>query len=369
MIHLEPRQNSSFWASVKSVALAIFITLLIALAVLFAMSDQPADAIWQMATFPWQGRRMEVQLGLVLQQAAYLATIALGLSIGYRANVWNIGAEGQFAMGSIGAYLGYLALGSPQTMLALPLVLLAGVIAGCLWAMIPAALRNTCNTNELLTSLMLVYIASHLLTYLCIGPLKGDPKAGQAETYPIAEQVQPVTLISGTELHTGLIILFTAFVILAAVLMFTLLGYRLRIAQYTPRAELFAGFLPRNTVWLSFAISGGMAGLAGAVYLSAETGKLIQAENYLENFGFAAIVIAFLGRLHPVGILMAALLISYVDVGASYIQASLGVDDSVADLIQVAALFSFLGTAVLDQYRVRFSTPKSTLQSTKGAGT
>lgn len=354
MIHLELRQNSNWWTSLRSITLALLITAAFSIAVLFLMSDKPADAIWQMLTFPWQGRRMEVQFGLVLQQAAYLAVIAIGLSVGYRANIWNIGAEGQFAFGSIGAYAAYLLIGSPDAAWAFPVLLLAGIIGGCLWALIPAFLRVTCNTNELLTSLMLVYVASHLLTYLCIGPLKGDPKAGQAETYPIADSVQASKLISGTELHTGLIVLLVAFIILAAILLFTLLGYRLKVAQHTPRAERFAGFSPNNTVWLSFAISGAMAGLAGAVYLTAETGKLIQAENYLENFGFAAIIIAFLGRLHPLGILLAALMISYVNVGASYIQASLQVDDSVAELIEVVALFAFLGCAVLDQYKVKF---------------
>lgn len=354
MIHLEPRKHITVWTSLRSILLALFITALFSVAVLFIMSDKPVDAIWQMMTFPWQGRRMEVQWGLVLQQAAYLACIAIGLSVGYRANIWNIGAEGQFAFGSIGAYAVYILLGSPDSAWVFPLLILAGVIAGCLWAMIPAFLRVTCNTNELLTSLMLVYVAAYFLTYLCIGPFKGDPKAGQAETYPLADSVRATTLIDGTELHTGLVILLIAFIALAAVLLFTLLGYRLKVAQHTPRAERFAGFSPNNTVWLSFAISGSMAGLAGAVYLTAETGKLIQAENYLENFGFAAIVIAFLGRLHPLGILLAALLISYVDVGASFIQASLRVDDSVADLIEVVALFAFLGCAVLDNYKIKF---------------
>lgn len=355
MFSLEPRPNITAWTSLRSIAIALVITLGVSILVLLLMSDKPADALWQMLTFPWQGRRMEVQIGLVLQQTAYLAIIAIGLSVGFRANVWNIGAEGQFALGSIGAYFTYVILGTPEGVWAMPLILVGGAIAGCLWALIPAALRVTCNTNELLTSLMMVYIGSHILTYLCIGPWKGDPKAGQAETYPMSDGVRPDTFISGTELHTGLIILFIVFLLLTAVLLFTLLGYRLRVAQHTPRAERFAGFSPDNTVWLSFIISGATAGLAGAVYLTAETGKLIQAENYLENFGFAAIVIAFLGRLHPIGILLAAFLISYVNVGASFIQASLGVDDSVADLIEVTALFAFLSIAMLDQYQVRIS--------------
>lgn len=359
MFTLEPRPDITLWTSLRSITIALAITAGVSVLVLLLMSDKPAEAIWQMLTFPWQGRRIEVQFGLILQQTAYLAVIAIGLSVGFKANVWNIGAEGQFAVGSIGAYFGYILLGSPDALWALPIVLLAGALAGCLWALIPAALRIYSNTNELLTSLMLVYIGSHLLTYLCIGPWKGDPKAGQAETYPMAAGVRPEAFISGTQLHSGLVILFIAFAILAAILLFTLLGYRLRVAQHTPRAERFAGFSPDNTVWLSFIVSGLMAGLAGAVYLTAETGKLIQAENYLENFGFAAIVIAFLGRLHPIGILLAAFMISYVSVGASYIQASLGVDDSIADLIEVTALFAFLSTAMLDQYRIRLKTTKT----------
>lgn len=363
MLTLEPRNDTTIWTSLRSIGIALVLIAIIAIIVLFALSDEPGKAALQLLTFPWLSRRIEVQFGLILQQTAYLATIALGLSVGFRANVWNIGAEGQFAMGSVGAYFGFLLLGSPASIWALPFILLAGIIAGSLWALIPAALRVTSNTNELLTSLMLVYVASHLLTYLCIGPWKGDPKAGQAETFPLAESVRPETLISGTELHSGLIVLFGAFVILALVLMFTLLGYRLKVAQHTPRAERFAGFSPKNTVWLSFLISGAMAGLAGAIYLTAETGKLIQAENYLENFGFAAIVIAFLGRLHPVGILLAAFMISYVNVGASYVQASMGVDDSVADLIEVTALFAFLSTAMLDQYRVRWQSSSAANQT------
>jgi len=108
MISLEPRETTSFWTPLRSISLAIVITLIVAALVLLAMSDKPLDAIWQMLTFPWQARRFEVQLGLVLQQTAYLATIAIGLAVGYRANVWNIGAEGQFALGSIFAYLAYL---------------------------------------------------------------------------------------------------------------------------------------------------------------------------------------------------------------------------------------------------------------------
>lgn len=360
MLTLEARTDASIWTSLRSICIALLFIAVIAVMVLMALSDEPGEAALQLLTFPWLGRRIEVQFGLILQQTTYLAVIALGLSVGFKANVWNIGAEGQFAMGSVGAYFAYIMMGSPASAWALPVILMAGITAGCLWALIPAALRVTSNTNELLTSLMLVYVASHFLTYLCIGPWKGDPKAGQAETFPIPDSVRPETLISGTELHTGLIILFVAFITLAAILMFTLLGYRLRVAQHTPRAERFAGFSPKTTIWLSFLISGAMAGLAGAVYLTAETGKLIQAENYLENYGFAAIVIAFLGRLHPVGILLAAFLISYVNVGASYVQASMGVDDSVADLIEVTALFAFLSTAMLDQYRVRWQRSNAT---------
>ena len=304
MIRFVPRTQFGLWATVFPLVLALVITVVVGFLVMLAMSSKPLSDIWTLLTFPWQARTASVQWGFVFQKSSYLALIAVGLSIGFRANIWNIGAEGQFAFGSIFAFASYVLFGMPDTVLFLPIMLAFGILGGVAWALIPAALRVWTNTNELLTSLMLVYV---------------------------------------TDLHWGVVIGGAAILILAFVVLFTTFGYSLRVAQNTPRAQKFAGFSPKMTVWLSFIISGATAGLAGAIYLSAETGKLIQAENYLNGLGFTAIVIAFLGRLHPIGI-----------VGATYVQSASQVDDAVAELVQVTALFAVLGTAFLSRYRVVF---------------
>jgi len=356
MIRLVPRTQFGFWPTVFPLLIALALTIVVGFLVMLAMSEKPLSDIWTLLTFPWQARTASVQWGFVLQKTSYLAVIAVGLSIGFRANVWNIGAEGQFAFGSIAAFAGYLICGMPDTVWFLPVMLAFGVLGGVLWALIPAALRVIANTNELLVSLMLVYVAANVLNYVTTGPWKGDPKAGQAESDPIHQSLQIVSIIDRTDLHWGVVISGGAILVLAFIVLFTIFGYSLRVAQNTPRAQRFAGFSPNMTIWLSFIISGAMAGLAGAIYLSAETGKLIQSENYLNGLGFTAIVIAFLGRLHPIGIVAAAFLISYVNVGATYVQSASGVDDAVADLVQVTALFAVLGTAFLARYRVVFGT-------------
>ena len=356
MIRFVPRTQFGLWATVFPLVLALVITVVVGFLVMLAMSSKPLSDIWTLLTFPWQARTASVQWGFVFQKSSYLALIAVGLSIGFRANIWNIGAEGQFAFGSIFAFASYVLFGMPDTVLFLPIMLAFGILGGVAWALIPAALRVWTNTNELLTSLMLVYVAANVLNYVTTGPWKGDPKAGQAESDPIHESLRITSIIERTDLHWGVVIGGVAILILAFVVLFTTFGYSLRVAQNTPRAQKFAGFSPKMTVWLSFIISGATAGLAGAIYLSAETGKLIQAENYLNGLGFTAIVIAFLGRLHPIGIVAAAFLISYVNVGATYVQSASGVDDAVADLVQVTALFAVLGTAFLARYRVVFGT-------------
>ena len=364
MIRFVPRTQFGLWAAAFPLLLALAITVFVGFLVMVAMSDEPLADTWTLLTFPWQARTASVQWGFVLQKSSYLAIMAVGLSIGFRANVWNIGAEGQFAFGSIFAFGAYLLFGMPDTVWFLPIMLLFGILGGVIWALIPAALRVWANTNELLTSLMLVYVAANVLNYVTTGPWKGDPKAGQAESDPIHASLRIASIIERTDFHWGVVISAGAILILAFVVLFTTFGYSLRVAQNTPRAQKFAGFSPKMTVWKSFILSGATAGLAGAIFLSAETGKLIQSENYLNGLGFTAIVIAFLGRLHPIGIVAAALLISYVNVGATYVQSASQVDDAVADLVQVTALFAVLGTAFLSQYRVVFGKPDL---STEGA--
>ena len=209
-------------------------------------------------------------------------------------------------LGGVGAMSFVLATGNPDNGLALPVMLAAGVVFGAAWAMIPAYLRTKLNTNELLTSLMLVYVAEKLVTFLVTGPFKGPQEIVRNwnETIPIADALRLPLMIEGTRFHIAIPVAVIIGLLLTFMLAYTLFGYRLKVAHGTPKAQRFAGFSETRTMWLTFLISGGLAGLAGALYVSANLGKL--SEHIFQGFGFAAIAVAFLGRLHPIGILVAA---------------------------------------------------------------
>ena len=351
------RDNVTWHHTALSILIALGLTLALSFITLWITTGQPLEATWQMLTYPWQAATPLTQWGKALNPAMYLSLIALGLSISYRANVWNIGAEGQFAMGAVTAFGTWLLFGSPTGAWFLPLLLIAGTLGGMAWAAIPAALRAHLNTNELLISLMLVYIGAQFLFYLSNGPWETSAaqKPVPTQTEELAAALQFTGIFEkGPKLHWGLPWGWLAYLGVSLVLGLTLLGYRLSVAQASPRAERFAGFNPKVTIWIAFMVSGGLAGLAGAIFLSGDVGVLVDQSNFLQNFGFAAIIVAFLGRLHPVGILLAGLALGYLDGGASWLQAKNMGDDSIAGIIQAIALFSTLGTALLVTHRVRW---------------
>lgn len=356
-MRLEPRHIVTWQHSALSVALALALTLVLTFFALWLTSGQPLEATWQVISYPWQAKTALTQWGKALNPALYLSLIALGLSIAYRANVWNIGAEGQFAMGAICAFGAWLLFGQPQGSWFLPILLLAGSLGGMAWAAIPATLRTQFNTNELLVSLMLVYVAGEFLFYLSNGPWEtlALQKPVPTQTASLPESLQFSAIFAkGPKLHWGLIWGWIAYGIVSATLVLTLLSYRLSIANASPRAERFAGFSPTGTIWIAFLFSGGLAGLAGAIFLSGDVGFLVEQSNFLRGYGFAAIAIAFLGRLHPIGILLAGLLIGYVVGGANWLSAKGLGDDSDANIIQSIALFCTLGTAILVSHKVRW---------------
>ncbi len=357
MIRWERRNRLGWHASLLSVGLALALTLVLTFLALWLTTGQPFAAFWQMLTFPWQAERALTQWGKALNPAFYLSLIALGLSIAYRANVWNIGAEGQFALGAIVGFGAWLGMGMPQSSWALPIILLAGAAGGMAWAAIPAALRTLANTNELLVSLMLVYVGAQFLFYLSNGPWEMaaalKPVPTQTESLPAALQFSAI-FAQGPKLHWGLLWGWAVYALVALVLGLTLLGYRLAVANHSARAERFAGFSPQGTIWIAFLGSGGLAGLAGAIFLTGDTGYLVDQSNFLQNYGFTAIIVAFLGRLHPLGIVLAGLTLGYLEGGAGWLQASGLGDDSISGLIQAIALFCTLGTAILGTHRPRW---------------
>jgi ABC-type uncharacterized transport system permease subunit len=290
-------------------------------------------------------------IGELLLKATPLMICALGLAVGYRANVWNIGAEGQFTMGAIaGSGIGLFhgaALGAG----ALPLILTAGVLGGMAWAAIPAFLRARFHTSEIFTSLMLVYIAQLFLSYLVHGPWR-DP-AGQnfPQSQPFPDNALLPPLFDGVRVNGGLIL---ALVLAALSWWFgsvTAAGYRMRVSGLAPAAAAYAGISPRWNIWLALMISGGAAGLAGILEVAGPIGVLQPVIS--PGYGFAAIIVAFVGRLHPIGIVMASLLMSALYLGGESAQIELQLPASVSGLFQGALLFFLLAAELFIHFRLR----------------
>jgi simple sugar transport system permease protein len=287
----------------------------------------------------------------LLLKASPLMLIGVGLAGGYRANVWNIGAEGQLVLGAIcagGVALRFHDAGGPWV---LPLMMAAGIAGGLAWAAIPAFLRTRFNTNEILVSLMLVYVANLLLSWLVHGPWK-DPEGfnfpqsrifGEAALYPM--------LLEGTRLNMGLPVALLAVAAGYVLLGRSFVGYQMRVAGYAPAAAGYAGFGARRMVWIGMLLGGGAAGLAGMGEVAGPIGQLQPVVS--PGYGFAAIIVAFVGRLHPAGILLASLLMSLLYLGGEAAQIGLALPAAITGLFHGLLLFFLLGSDVFINYRLR----------------
>jgi general nucleoside transport system permease protein len=290
-------------------------------------------------------------VGELLLKATPLMLCALGLAVCFRANVWNIGAEGQLTVGAIsGGGIG-LFYGAALGSWAPPVMLAAGVLGGMAWAAIPALLRSRFHTSEIFVSLMLVYIAQLLLSYLVHGPWR-DP-AGQnfPQSQPLVDSALLPPLLDGARVNAGFIIAL----VLAAVSWWfgtaTAAGYRMRVGGLAPAAASYAGISERLNVWLALMISGGAAGLAGVCEVAGPIGMLQPVVS--PGYGFAAIIVAFLGRLHPLGVVLASLLMSALYLGGESAQMELQLPASVSGLFQGALLFFLLAAELFIGYRLR----------------
>ena len=349
MLKLEPRAQPSRAWTYGSPLLALAITVLMGMA-LFALLGK--DPVRGLQVFFWEPLRSPYALGELLLKATPLLLIALGLAVCFRSNIWNIGAEGQFVMGAIAA--GGVALLADKTTggWIMPLVLLAGVLGGMVWAGLVALLRERFNASEILVSLMLVYVATLVLSYLVFGPWK-DPLGynfPQTKTFEAAALVP--RLMAGSRVNLGLVLALAAAAALWVFLFRTRAGFALLVGGLAPAAARYAGFSSRRTLWTALLISGGAAGLAGALEVAGPVGQLTP---YVPaGYGFAAIIVAFVGRLHPVGMVFSALLMSMFYIGGELAQSRLGLPKSLTGVFQGLLLFTLLACDTLIAYRVRW---------------
>ena len=288
------------------------------------------------------------ELGL---KATPLLLCAIGIAVGVRADVWNIGAEGQFTLGAIIGSGVALAFGGQDHWWIIPAMLLAGIAGGMAWAAIPALLRTRFNAHEILTTLMLAYVAIQLLGYLVHGPWQ-DPQGYSFPQTPQfeADAMLPV-LIPGTRLHIGALFALLAVPLGSVLLGRTLMGFRIRTVGAAPAAARYAGFNRNAIVWVCLLLSGGLAGLAGICEIAGGNGQLTPTIS--PGYGFAAIIVAFLGRLSPVGILFASLLMALLYLGGEGLQVTMQLPIAVTGTIQGMLLFFLLAADVLITYRVR----------------
>ncbi|OWV95996.1 ABC transporter permease [Rhizobium sp. R693] len=348
-IELEKRRQSSKLYGFVSPLLALLLTL-IAGAIMFAiLGKNPVEALDAFFLEPllevWSLHELAVK-------AAPLIMIGVGLAVCYRSNNWNIGAEGQFTIGAITGSILPIVFTEWHSPAVLPLMLIMGAIGGALFAAIPALLKAHFNTNEILTSLMLVYIAQLFLDWLIRGAWRNPQGFNFPESVPFPpEATLPAIWEESGRAHWAFVFAIVAALLVWFMLKYTLRGFEIVVLGQSERAGRFAGFSSKKMIWFSFLFSGGLAGLAGISEVSGSIGHLQPAIS--PGYGFTAIIVAFLGRLNPLGIIASGLVLALTYLGGEAAQLSLGVSDKVTRVFQGLLLFFVLSCDTLIYYKIR----------------
>ena len=359
---LERRAERSALIAVASPLIAIALTL-VTISILFAiLGKNPAQAMYVYFVAPLVD---PYSLSEIAVKATPLVMIGVGLSLCYLANVWNIGAEGQFLIGAVcGTWLAVHTNGTEAGHWVLPAMLMLGALGGALYALIPALCKVRFGASEILTSLMLVYVADLILDYLVRGPWR-DPKG---YNFPTTADFDPVatvpTLIDGFRLHAGSILAVIVVLCAAVMLGRTIKGFEIRVVGAAPKAARFAGFNSNQLAIFTFAVSGALAGLAGIIEVAGPVGGHLQP-NISPGYGFTAIIVAFLGRLNPVGILVAGLFLALTFIGGEGAQITMKIPLDLTKVFQSILLFYVLACDSLIIYRISLvRTPRKAAHGT-----
>ena len=352
MIRLVPRtQASTFW-QVATPIMAVLATM-VAGGLLFAiMGYDPVAAIRTIFWDPLFGQASAYSRPQLLVKAGPLILIASGLAVGFRAGIWNIGAEGQYIIGGILGAAVALAVYPGEHLWLFPAMVVAGAVGGWAWAMIPAMLRNWFGASEILVSLMLVYVAQKIAAWMAFGPMKnpegyGFPGSRNLQQYPSAANPE---LITGTGAHWGVFAAALAVLAIWVLMGRHIRGLQIRAAGLAPRAARFAGVKPETLVAFCLGLSGALAGMAGLFEAAGPAGQI--TDSFGSGYGFTAIIVAFLGRLNPFGILLAGLLLALTYIGGELAQLTLQLPAATVQVFQGMLLFFLLGFDLLTRFRV-----------------
>jgi ABC-type uncharacterized transport system permease subunit len=347
---LEPRGVVSAPMVYVAPVLAVALTLAAGVIMFVLLGFEPGRSLYVYFINPLTSAYGWSELAV---KAVPLALIGIGLALGFRANVWNIGAEGQFTLGALAGGGVAIWFHDSESAFLLPAMFIAGVGGGMVWAAIPAWLRTRYNANEILTSLMLTYVAILLLSWLVHGPWR-DPSGfnfPESRMFPDAG-VLPI-ILDETRLNIGLIVAVLVVIGGWIIVSRSFIGFQIKVVGQAPSAAGYAGFSENRLIWFTFLFSGALAGLAGMMEVAGPIGQLLPVVS--PGYGFTAIIVAFLGRLHPVGVLLAAVLIALSYIGGEQAQIELKQPKAVTGVFQGMLLFFLLGTDVLIRYRIRFA--------------
>jgi simple sugar transport system permease protein len=347
-LKLETRPEASRLMSYLSPLIAVVLTVLGGLLVFSALGKDPLEGFQVFFLNPvrdWYG------VSELLLKAAPLMLCAVGLAIGFRANVWNIGAEGQFIVGACAATGAALLLedvSGPQVLLAM---VVAGALGGAAWAAIPAFLRTHFNANEILVSLMLVYVAQLLVSWLVFGPWIDPDGFNFPQTKMFSDSALLPILVEGTRLNLAFVIALGVLTVGYVFMQKSFLGFKMRVAGEAADAARYAGFSAKLMIWIGLLAGGVCAGLAGMGEVAGPMGQL--TDKVGSGYGFAAIIVAFVGRLNPIGIFFASLLMALLFIGGEQAQQYMSLPSSISKVFQGMLLFFLLGSDLFINYRLR----------------
>jgi simple sugar transport system permease protein len=349
MLKMEKRPAPSALMSWMSPVLAVLLTVVCGVILFVALGKNPVTGLSVFFIEPIKDLRGWSEVGL---KVAPLLLIAVGLAICFRANVFNIGAEGQLVVGAIcgGAAALYFDQGEGGGAGMIAVALLAGMAGGMAWAAITAFLRDRFNANEILVSLMLVYVAQLLLSLLVHGVLRDPEGFNFPQSRMLSDGFLLPNIVSGTRLHLGIV-----FALLASGLGWLYLtrsfgGYRLQVGGLAPAAARYAGFSSRKALWTSMLVCGALAGLAGVCEVLGPIGQLTPSVS--PGYGFAAIIVAYVGRLHPIGVIFSSFIMALFYIGGELSQSRLGMPSAITGVFQGILLFSLLACDVLIHYKL-----------------
>ena len=355
MITFVPRDTSSKNWFIIGPVLSIFFTIIFGLLIFTFLGYSPLETLYQIFISPFS--RID-RISDIFVKACPLIIIGTGLMLCFRANVWNIGAEGQFIIGALLA--GSIALLFPniETKFFMLVTIFIGFIGGAFWAFIPAILKTKLNVNEILVSLMLVYVAILFIDFMVRGPLRDPMSLG----FPLSKSYPEGALINKIpfpgigyigQLHYGFLFVLILIPIIWVFMNKTLGGFKIIVSGSAPKAAKFAGFKQNSITIIVLLLSGGLAGVAGVIEVSANIGQLQPEVSF--GYGFTAIIVAFLGRLNPIGILFAGIMIATVKLGADNAQISMGIPKNVTGLFEGILLFFLLTGETLQKYKIKWS--------------